>query len=247
MSVLDIEYNVYNDNTIIKRWLEENCDIYSNNVEPYTIIDNVVNVYGTVIITNKMIECIPIQFGEITEGFSCAECIHLKSLKGCPKQTNWFNCSRCESLTSLEGGPKITPNWYDCSECFLLETLKGGPIQCDNFICDSCPLLKDVNLKSSHIGSFDCSDCASLKTLNGLPDIINGNLRCCNCSSLEDMVGFPNVIKGSLNCYHCNKLSSINGIPEIITGDVLLNRCKVLNITEKEIRDKSIVKGTVYV
>jgi hypothetical protein len=61
------------------------------------------------------------------------------------------------------------------------------------------------------------------------------------------MVGFPNVIKGSLNCYHCDKLSSINGIPEIITGDVLLNRCDMLNITEKEIRDKSIVKGIVYV
>lgn len=178
MSVFDIEYNVHNDDYVIKRWLEENCDIYANSVEPYSIIDNVVNVYGTITIKNEDIEYIPIQFGIVSEGFNCAGCSKLKSLKGSPSQSRWFNCYSCDSLTDLVGGPQIVWGQYDCSECMRLKSLKGGPIQCGKFVCSHCPLLIDVNLSTSSIEDFDCSSCISLKSLNGVPDIINGDLKC---------------------------------------------------------------------
>lgn len=248
MSIFDVEYNSYDDSIIIKRWLDENCNIYGDSYpEPIEIINNIVNVKGTVSIKNKMIEYIPIQFGIVSGGFNCSGCIHLKSLKGCPKQSKWFDCYWCSSLTNLDGGPQIVSEQYDCSECMKLKSLKGGPIRCGKFVCSHCPLLIDMNLSTSSIGDFDCSSCISLKSLNGLPDIINGDLKCCNCRSLEDMVGFPKRINGDMNCSICDKLSSINGIPTIITGDVLLSRCRSLIVSEPEIRNKSIIKGEVYI
>lgn len=252
MSLLDIDNNIKDNHCIITKWLDENCDIYADDpTRPYEIVNDIVNVYGTVAIKNKKIEYIPIQFGIVTKNFNCYGCSNLKSLEGSPHKATRFDCSDCDSLTNLIGGPREV-NYYYCYGCHGLTSLKGGPDICRKlFDCTSCSRIKTFDWESKYpaeyMGRFDFSDCISLISFDGFPFANVGELKCCNCNSLNDMSGFPKVVRGDLNCAFCCDLKSITGIPIIILGDMLLNRCNSLNITEKIVRNKSYVKGEVYV
>ena len=88
---------------LIKKWLDgffiEN---YTINKDLTIDVDSYVDLEGY---TEKYLPNY-IQFGKVTEYFSCDNCPNLKSLKGCPKEVGGsFNCHGCPKLESLEGCP----------------------------------------------------------------------------------------------------------------------------------------------
>ena len=73
----------------------------------------IVNVYGSVHISNKHLTKFPMDFGKVTGYFDCYE-NKLTTLIGSPKYVgDFFNCGR-NNITTLEGGPKIVNGAFIC-------------------------------------------------------------------------------------------------------------------------------------
>ena len=242
MSILDVDILATDDSNLIKKWLVANCKIYGK----CDIVDNMVHVKGNVVITNKQIKSIDVQFGDVSGNFSCHNCYDLLSLNGSPKTCKYFDCSDCISLTDLTGSPDQV-DIFICEDCINLKSLKGGPyIVNEKFTCRDCRNLESIDWYPISLdGSFVCSGCSSLKSFEGLPNIIY-NLDCVGCRSLKSFEGAPKRIDRDINFSHCDSLCSLKGFPEIVCGDVLGSRCPNLRVTESDIRKISIVKGVVY-
>ena len=101
MSLLDDEDIVLaNEDILIHDWIKNNCKISGS----YKINNGIVDVDGSVFVTNKNITSIGVQFGKVTEIFGCSYCPSLTSLKGSPKEVGkGFYCSYCPSLTFKRG------------------------------------------------------------------------------------------------------------------------------------------------
>jgi hypothetical protein len=91
----------------IIRWLDE------MRVLKYIINDDhTVDVIGNVFISHRNLTSIPVQFGKVTDMFSCSN-NNLTSLKGCPSSVGTeFACDN-NKLISIEGCPKkVGKNFY---------------------------------------------------------------------------------------------------------------------------------------
>jgi hypothetical protein len=146
-------------------------------VENYTISDDAsIDVDGTVDISFKNLEKIPVRFGIVNGDFNCSN-NKLVSLKGSPKSVGVsFFCHK-NRLTSLEGAPQLVGKAFVCSNN-ILTSLEGAP--------------QSVN------GSFNCSE-NNLVSLKGAPEVVNGIFDCSN-NRLTTLEGIPKYIKRVLYC-----------------------------------------------
>lgn len=118
----------------IKQWFDK------MGVKNYTINDDLtVDVDGDVILFNKLLTEIPVQFNVVNASFYCND-NNLTSLKGCPKIVKYqFDCSH-NKLTSLEYCPINVQSFY-CQANELI-SLEHFPFVSHYLICDK-------NLKDS--------------------------------------------------------------------------------------------------
>lgn len=91
----------------------------------YEIVDGVVNVEGDVLIKDWKKDKLPVQFGTVTQHFSC-HLNRLVSLEGAPEEVAGnFYCSD-NRLASLEGGPMKVDGNFSCS-FNRLTSIEGAP------------------------------------------------------------------------------------------------------------------------
>ena len=117
------------------------------------ILENgMIDVHGSVQITNTSLRKLPLRFRKVDGDFYC-HANKLEKLDGVPKTVMGdFNCAN-NQLTSLKGAPGFVGRDFACHEN-LLTSLKG------------CP-------KHIH-GNFNAF-LNQLETLEGAPDVIDGN------------------------------------------------------------------------
>ena len=119
----------------IKAWLEQ------YDIEKYTINEDMtVDVDQDIILTNRNITNIMVQFGKINGFFLCNK-TGLLSLIGCAHTIlGDFDCSD-NLLRSLIGGPKYVGRNFNCSDTYL-KSLEGCPIIINgNFYCEQNQLI----------------------------------------------------------------------------------------------------------
>jgi len=115
-------------------WLSE------MDISNYSLRDNLVDVEGSVYLSNMNLKVIPVQFGIVKGGFWCSS-NNLKSLEGCPEIVESdFYCYE-NKLKSLEGSPKTVGGNFWCSRN-KLESLKylpdiKGQLYCDDHLKES--------------------------------------------------------------------------------------------------------------
>ena len=113
-------------------WLE------SMEIKNYIVNNDLtVDVNGEVILSNKNLLEIPVQFGVVMGNFSVSNNKKLTSLVGSPKKCEIFYCNDCDSLKSLEFAPKKC-EIFSCSGCASLKNLECSPEKCQRFSCYDC-------------------------------------------------------------------------------------------------------------
>jgi hypothetical protein len=142
-----------------------------NNIRNYTINDDLtVDVDGSVELSRKRLEMIPVKFGKVSVNFYC-EYNALKSLEGAPKEVGGsFYCTH-NKLTSLRGAPREVFGRFDCSDN-QLTSLIGAP--------------REVGL------DFYCSG-NDLTSLKGAPREVGRRFVCRNNPNLTSLDGIGNV------------------------------------------------------
>jgi len=109
----------------------------------YEIVGGVVNVDGSVDLSNKNLKRIPFKFGIVTGNFYCNDNL-LITLKGSPKEVGGLFACHYNQLTTLEGSPKIVKGSFDCSHN-QLTTLERGPKKVGLYIdCRDNPIMKKI-------------------------------------------------------------------------------------------------------
>jgi hypothetical protein len=103
------------------------------NLLNYEITDEgIVNVDGSVSISDMNLAKIPIQFGIVKRHFACSY-NSLTSLEGSPKKVGIeFNCNE-NSLTNLIGAPREVGRCFNAQHNRLI-SLEGGPLKLGLFI-----------------------------------------------------------------------------------------------------------------
>jgi hypothetical protein len=161
--------------TLIKKWIEENCEIRGN----YTINDDMeIDVDGEVSIKGENIENFPdyIQFGDVKYGFYiCGEprgpkttMAPINTLRGCPYSCGSFICSLL-SIKSLEYCPHTVKFNFICSQNHYLESLEGAPRKVSSFNCSHSPKLKSFKGGPEKCPRYTCNSCPKVKSADGLP------------------------------------------------------------------------------
>ena len=143
----DVEDIVNSDSALIEQFINDNYKIEGS----YTIKDGVVDVKGTIRLTNRNAEFLTngaFQFGMVSGVVSYFKCRKLKSLLGSPSKVGkGFYCYSCSSLKSLEGAPREVGSCFDCSSCENLKTLRGGPEKVGGEVwCWNCKNLMIIGL-----------------------------------------------------------------------------------------------------
>jgi hypothetical protein len=159
------------------KWLED------MEIKNWKYEEGIINVNGDVIISNKILTKIPVQFGYVSGSFYCRN-NQLTSLSGAPKEVGGdFSCHN-NKLTSLSGAPKeIGGNfWCDNNK---LTSLSGGP--------------KEVG------EDFWCNN-NQLTSLSGAPKEVGGGFYCYN-NQLTSLSGGPKEVGGGFYCWN-NKFES---------------------------------------
>lgn len=131
----------------------------AHNIKNYTVRDNlIVDVASHVIIHDKALEFLPVQFGTIDYSFQVSY-NSLKSLKGSPSIIKGtFECSG-NNLTSLKYSPQETGSSFVCVGNDLI-SLEGCPKRIEgNFQINDNPLSKE-----------------NILNLDLWPDYIGGNV-----------------------------------------------------------------------
>lgn len=168
---------------------------YRIKLDRYIVKEDVIDVYGDVVITNTYLRKLPIKFGKVQGNFICCS-NKLQSLDGAPSYVGGnFNCYGNE-LTSLKYAPLEVGGDFSCHEN-LLDSLKG------------CP--KIIN------GNFNAF-LNQLKNLQHGPEIVR---KSCNLfkNKLTTLDKSPSYIGGSLHVTG-NNLKNLLGCPKFI-GDTL--------------------------
>ena len=133
--------------------------------------DLTIDVHGSVNLSRKDLNKLPLGFRNVTGSFSCTD-NQLVDLEGAPQSVGgYFHCTR-NKLTSLEGAPRsVGGNFYCYSN--KLTSLEGAPETVGgDFLCKDNPvfavwdLFKDYS-KIEMLNKYD-----SLKEVNGKPTVI---------------------------------------------------------------------------
>jgi transcription elongation factor Elf1 len=175
------------DNVIEKELIEKFLKKSYNITGQYTINNGIVDVNGSVNVTNKKLTELTNRmfvFGKIYNYFDCSICNQLKTLEGAPEEVGGnFICIHCTQLKTLKGAPKKVGGGFTCGNCNSLKSLEGAP--------------KEVG------GTFDCSCCTKLTSLKGAPKKVGGNFDCSLCDSLKSLEGAPKEVGYSFYCRNC--------------------------------------------
>lgn len=163
----------------IKNWL------LKMNIKYFSIDDNlIVNVNGSVDLSEKKLAFLPVQFGEVKGQFNISE----------------------NRLQSLEGAPQIVTSDYYCSNN-KLKSLKGVPsIIQGEFFCDNNQLTTLEFSPHTVKSHFNCSH-NKIKSLKGGPKEVGGDYDCSQ-NKLTNLLDIPQVIHGNFYCYK-NRLQSL--------------------------------------
>ena len=161
----DVEDIVNSDSALIEQFINDNYKIEGS----YTSKDGVVDVKGTIRLTNRNAEFLTngaFQFGTVSGVVSYFKCRKLKSLLGSPSKVGkGFYCYSCSSLKSLEGAPREVGADFSCVDCESLVSLTGAPEKVGR--------------------DFDCGVCPKLTSLEGAPKEVGGDFYCRNCVNLR--------------------------------------------------------------
>jgi hypothetical protein len=158
---------------------------------------SLVDVGGSVDMTKKGLEKIPIKFGKVEGNFYCWN-NQLTSLEGAPLSVGGnFSCNG-NQLTSLEGAPKSVGGDFSCGGN-KLTSLEGAPnsVGCD-FYCTFNKLTSLQGAPLSVGGDFSCRD-NQLTSLEGAPKSVGGHFNCVN-NKLTSLEGAPKSVGGGFNC-----------------------------------------------
>ena len=178
-----------------KKQIEHIIKRYRTQLDRYTYRDGVVDVRGSVMLTDTSLRRLPIKFGRVDGDFYCHG-NQLKTLKGAPEFVGGdFNCSN-NQLKSLKYAPKEVGGSFSCHDN-VLTSLYGSP---------------------RHVkGNFNAF-LNELITLGGSPEVIDGN-----CSLFENRLisleSGPKIVGQSLHLTG-NLLHNLVGIPESV-GNIL--------------------------
>jgi hypothetical protein len=164
--------------------------------------DGSVDVKGSVNLSHKNLNRLPLKFGKVSGNFYCYN-NQLTTLEGCPTEVGGdFNCSY-NQLTTLEGCPKTVGGNFYCSYN-QLTTLEG------------CP--------TSVGGDFYCHY-NQLTTLEGCPTEVGGDFFC-PYNQLTTLEGCPTSV-GGFFCYGNPLPKEIIYNPKAFLK--ILNRDKIIN------------------
>ena len=97
--------------------------LHNIGIRSYIIKDDLtVDVIGNVLLYCKNLDYIPVQFGVVSENFSCSDNF-LTSLKGCPTKVGWhFDCDN-NNLTSLEHCPTKVGGYFSCENNMIVSEM----------------------------------------------------------------------------------------------------------------------------
>ena len=185
-------------------------------IKNYTINEDLtVDVTGDVIIDQKALKVIPVQFGVVTGDFSCYG-NELTTLTGAPTEVGEdFDCSNNE-LTTLQGGPTKVGDSFFCASN-QLTTLQGGPTKVGkNFACANNQLTTLQGGPTKVGESFYCND-NKLTTLDGGPTKVGGSFYCFS-NQLTTLKGAPTKVGANFDCA-INQLTTLEGGPTKVGGD----------------------------
>lgn len=200
---------------ITKKQIEHIIKRYHIKLDRYTYRDGVVDVRGSVMLTDTALHKLPIKFGRVDGDFYCHG-NKLQTLKGAPAIVGGdFNCAN-NRLTSLKEAPKQVGGNFSCHEN-ALTTLKGSP---------------------QHIfGNFNAF-LNKLTTLEGAPKIVEKN-----CSLFENQLISlkygPVYVGGSFHITG-NQLNNLVGIPQYIGNILSIDNLATLYTGNQKCQVKSV-------
>ncbi|OCB75551.1 hypothetical protein B0A79_23860 [Flavobacterium piscis] len=200
---------------ITKVQIENIVKRYNIKLDRFILREDLVDVHGSVKITNTSLRKLPIRFGRVSGDFYCYA-NKLQTLKGSPDFVGGdFNCAN-NQLTSLKGSPSSVGRDFACHENSLT-SLKG------------CP---------THIhGNFNAF-LNKLVTLDGAPEIIGGN-----CSLFEnDLISLESSLRHVGSSLHVtgNPLTNLIGLPEYIGNILSINNRTSIYMGKKNCQVKRI-------
>jgi hypothetical protein len=159
--------------------------------------DGLIDVDGSVNLSNKGLTRIPLRFNKVSEFFFC-DTNKITSLRGCPKEVGAsFSCSN-NKLKSLQYGPVKVEITYYCKDN-QLTSLEFCPIVVNDLYCDN----------------------NKLSTLIGSPRIVKNILNCPYNELLTSLEGCPDEV-GMINCDNCN-LSTLEYLPKKMGDGILID------------------------
>jgi hypothetical protein len=157
-----------------------------------------VDVEGSVNMSDMNLTDIPVKFGEVTVDFDC-RFNKLTTLEGVPQSVGSNFYCQGNQLTSLVNSPQLVGREFICSYN-RLTSLKGAPQSVD--------------------GDFNCYD-NQLTSLVGAPQSVSGNFICI-FNQLTSLEGAPQSVGGGFNC-RFNQLTSLEGAPHLVGGLFVIN------------------------
>lgn len=174
--------------------------------------DGLVDVRGSVTITDIKRIKLPLRFGNITGDFLCKS-NGLRTLYGCPKFVGGnFNCSDNE-LTSLRYSPDYVGGSYFCQDN-KLASLNGCPLEIIGEFNCAVNNLKSLRYGPKRVGKSFYAHHNLLKTLIGSPVFVAGSFHVAanllfNLEHCPDIIGLdfhfdcwiPSLYMGSKNCH----------------------------------------------
>lgn len=109
-------------------------------IKNHSIRDNgMVDVNGSVNISDKNFAKLPFTFGIVNGNFDCSNNSELITLEGSPYEvTDSFVCSACPKLESLNFAPKKIGMYFNCYSCESVQSLIGFNSTCVTLVikCD---------------------------------------------------------------------------------------------------------------
>ena len=215
---------------LIENWLEK-MNIADYEIDPY----GVVNVKGSVDLSKKGLEILPVKFGE-TVGFNCSY-NNLSSLAGSPDKVRGAFLCQGNQLQSLDKGPGEVWGRYDCSYNKLTD-LKGLPEQLRRGFTCTHNLLTTLEGAPKYMkGAFNCGE-NPLKRLDYLPEVFRGSylVNCFN-NLIETLEGITANV-AVMHVVHLNKLDEkmISGLEQYYKPHEHIPSAKMLWLDKNELR-----------
>ena len=187
-----------NEIRFIKEFDKTESWLDSMGIENYTINDElIVNVSGSVWLSDKDLDYIPVQFGVVNGDFNCSK-NNLTSLEGCPTKVGGIFSCLDNNLTSLKGCPTKVGGTFACFNNNLTSlercpTKVGGYFNCYN---NKLTSLEHCPTKVG--GSFDCSH-NNLTSLEHCPTKVYKSFDCSH-NNLISLEHCPIEVGGYSNC-----------------------------------------------